>query len=129
MAIEFRARWTSRDGSDLRLSEALSSRKAAEVIAEALRRNPDVDHVKAIAVEPVSSPVITPKMAGQPVTPVPHLVQGLGAGFILGVRNTRLVDEVIQLKDNDAFEASRRLAREEGMLCAISCGVAAGAAI
>jgi cysteine synthase A len=84
---------------------------------------------KAIAVEPVSSPVMTQKMAGQPVTPAPHRIQGLGAGFIPGVRNTRLIDEVSQVKDDDAFEASRRLAREEGMLCGISCGAAAGAAI
>jgi cysteine synthase A len=79
---------------------------------------------KAIAVEPVNSPVITQKMKGQPLTPSPHRIQGIGAGFIPGVLNTKIIDEVIQVKDDDAFEIARRLAREEGMLCGISCGAA-----
>src|SRR5262249_24381802 len=84
---------------------------------------------KAIAVEPISSPVITQKMAGQPLTPAPHRIQGLGAEFIPGVLNVKMIDEVIQVKDDDAFDLARRLAREEGMLCGISCGAAVWAAI
>jgi cysteine synthase A len=84
---------------------------------------------KAIAVEPVNSPVITQKMKGQPLTPAPHRIQGLGAGFIPGVLNIKIIDEVIQVKDDDAFDIARRLAREEGMLCGISCGAAVWAAI
>ncbi len=84
---------------------------------------------KAIAVEPVNSPVITQKMAGQALTPSPHRIQGIGAGFIPGVLNTKIIDEVIQVKDDDAFDIARRLAKEEGMLCGISCGAAAWAAI
>ncbi|MBI2805062.1 MAG: cysteine synthase A [Planctomycetes bacterium] len=84
---------------------------------------------KAIAVEPVASPVITQKLAGQTPTPSPHRIQGIGAGFIPGVLNTKIIDEVIQVKDEDAFETARRLAKEEGMLCGISCGAAAWAAI
>jgi cysteine synthase A len=84
---------------------------------------------KAIAVEPVSSPVITQKMAGQELKPGRTKIQGIGAGFIPGVLNLEIIDEVIQIKDEDAFEMSRRLAREEGMLCGISSGAAVVAAI
>jgi cysteine synthase A len=84
---------------------------------------------KAIAVEPVKSPVISQKRAGQALAPAPHRIQGLGAGFIPSVLNIKIIDEVIQVKEEDAFEVSRRLAREEGMLCGISCGAAVWAAI
>jgi cysteine synthase A len=96
-------------------------------VAEVIK--PRKPSFKAIAVEPVSSPVITQKMAGQPLMPSPHRIQGIGAGFIPGVLNVKMIDEVIQVKDDDAFDIARRLAKEEGMLCGISCGAAAWAAI
>jgi cysteine synthase A len=85
--------------------------------------------VKCIAVEPINSPVITQKMAGQELKPGRHKIQGIGAGFIPDILNVKIVDEVFQVNDDDSFEMARRLAREEGMLCGISCGAAAHAAV
>jgi cysteine synthase A len=84
---------------------------------------------KAIAVEPAKSPVISQQREGKELKPGAHKIQGLGAGFIPGVLNTDIIDEVIQVEEEPAFEMARRLAREEGMLCGISCGAAAWAAV
>ena len=84
---------------------------------------------KCIAVEPVTSPVITQKLAGEEMKPGPHKIQGIGAGFIPDVLNLKVIDEVIQVTDDESFEMARRLAKEEGMLCGISCGAAMWAAL
>ena len=89
--------------------------------------------VKCIAVEPAASPVLTQHIVqGVPkdqVKPGPHKIQGIGAGFVPDVLNCSIIDEVVQVTDDEAFEMGRRLAKEEGMLCGISCGAAATAAV
>lgn len=90
------------------------------------QRNPDC---KVVAVEPANSPVITQKLAGQPLKPGKHTIQGIGAGFIPSVLNLDILDEVLKVQDEDAYETTRRLAREEGFMCGISCGAAAWAAL
>ena len=85
--------------------------------------------VRIVAVEPAASPVISQQLAGMPLKPGRHAIQGIGAGFIPDVLNLSLIDEVIQVGDEDAMETSRQLARREGFLCGISCGAAAWAAL
>ncbi|MBA4018017.1 MAG: cysteine synthase A [Pirellula sp.] len=84
---------------------------------------------KSIAVEPANSPVIAQKKAGQPLKPGRHTIQGIGAGFIPDVLNVDLIDEVMAVTDDDAMETARNLAKMEGLMCGISCGAAAWAAI
>jgi cysteine synthase A len=78
---------------------------------------------RAIAVEPDASPVLSGGSPG------PHRIQGIGAGFIPAVLNRDLVDEIIRVKNEDAFETARRLAKEEGILAGISSGAALYAAL
>jgi cysteine synthase A len=85
--------------------------------------------LRVVAVEPVNSPVLTQKQKGEPLKPGPHKIQGIGAGFVPDVLNTSVIDEVVTVRDEEAFEYSRRLAREEGMLCGISCGAAVAGAL
>jgi cysteine synthase len=85
--------------------------------------------VRVVAVEPALSPVISQKRAGLPLSPGRHGIQGIGAGFIPDVLNLAILDDVITVTDDDAIETSRRLASREGILCGISSGAAAWAAL
>ncbi len=78
---------------------------------------------KAIAVEPDASPVLSGGTKG------PHPIQGIGAGFVPDILNTKVYDEVIRVKNEDAFQTARRMAREEGLLVGISSGAATWAAL
>ncbi len=86
-------------------------------------------NVQIIAVEPANSPVITQKRAGQELKPGKHTIQGIGAGFIPDVLNLDVIDDVVQVQDEDAMETARQMARLEGLMCGISSGAAAWAAI
>lgn len=77
---------------------------------------------KVVAVEPDASPVLSGGQKG------PHPIQGIGAGFVPDILNTKIYDEVIRVKNDDAFETARRVAREEGLLVGISSGAALWAA-
>ncbi len=85
--------------------------------------------IQSVAVEPTASPVLTQHLAGQPLAPAPHKIQGIGAGFVPKVLDLSLVDSVEQVSNEDAVLYARRLAREEGILAGISCGAAAAVAV
>jgi len=86
-------------------------------------------HLISIAVEPTASPVITQELEHQEIKPGPHKIQGIGAGFIPDNLDMSMVDRVEQVTNEESIEMARRLAREEGILCGISCGAAAAAAV
>jgi cysteine synthase A len=85
--------------------------------------------ILTVAVEPTHSPVISQTLAGQPPAPAPHKIQGIGAGFVPKNLDLSLVDRVEQVSNDEAIAMARRLAREEGILCGISCGAAMAAAL
>ncbi|HEY5961436.1 MAG TPA: cysteine synthase A [Polyangiaceae bacterium] len=84
--------------------------------------------ILSVAVEPVESPVITQKLAGEELKPGPHKIQGLGAGFIPHTLDLSMVDRVEQVSSTDSIHFARRLAAEEGILSGVSCGAAAAVA-
>jgi cysteine synthase A len=80
--------------------------------------------IMSVAVEPEASPLITQALAGKPLAPGPHKIQGIGANFIPKNLDLSLVDRVERVSNEDAIAMARRLAREEGILSGVSCGAA-----
>ena len=85
--------------------------------------------ITSVAVEPTVSPVIKQTMAGEPLTPGPHKIQGIGGGFVPKNLDLSLVDRVELVTNEESVEMARRLTREEGILSGISCGAAAAVAV
>jgi cysteine synthase len=113
--------WRDTDGKVDILVAGVGTGGTITGVAEVIKaRKPSF---QAIAVEPEASPILSKGTKG------PHPIQGLGAGFIPEVLNTKSYDEVITVKNEDAFETARAAAREEGMLVGISSGAALWAAI
>jgi len=85
--------------------------------------------ILSVAVEPQESPVISQKLAGLPIQPAPHKIQGIGAGFIPDTLDLSVVDRVEQVTSGEAIDFAKRLAKEEGLLVGISSGAAVAAAV
>jgi cysteine synthase A len=85
--------------------------------------------ILSVGVEPEGSPVITQTLAGHAVRPGPHGIQGIGAGFIPGTLDLKMVDRVELASDEESIVMARRLSHEEGILSGISCGAAVAAAV
>jgi len=115
-SVDFLVAGVGTGGSITGISEVIKSRKPS---------------FKAIAVEPVTSPVIAQSMNHQPLKPGRHKIQGIGAGFVPANLHTNIIDEVIGVTDDEAFAWARRLAKEEGIFGGISSGgnVAASAKV
>ncbi|MGQ9626710.1 MAG: cysteine synthase A [Anaerolineae bacterium] len=113
--------WEDTDGEVDILVAGVGTGGTITGVAEVIK--PRKPSFKAIAVEPKDSPVLS---GGKPG---PHKIQGIGAGFVPDVLNMELVDEIIQVTNEQAFEMARRLVREEGLLVGISSGAAAHAAL
>src|SRR5271170_6524830 len=121
--------WVDTDGKADFLVAGVGTGGTITGVAEVIK--PRKPSFKAIAVEPVASPVITQTMNHEPVHPGRHKIQGIGAGFVPGNLHTNIVDEVLQITDDEAFVWARRLAKEEGIFGGISSGgnVAAAAKV
>jgi cysteine synthase len=119
--------WSDTDGAVDIFISAVGTGGSITGCAEVLKaRKPSL---KAIAVEPADSPVITQTMHGEPVKPGPHKIQGTGAGFVPNNLHVNVLDEVITVTNDEAFAMARRLAKEEGILAGISSGANVHAAI
>src|SRR5215213_2138834 len=113
--------WADTDGKVDFLVAGVGTGGTITGVAEVLK--PRKPSFKAVAIEPEGSPVLSGGQAG------PHKIQGIGAGFVPGVLNTKIIDEIIQVSNDAAFDLARRLAKEEGLMVGISSGAAAWAAL
>ncbi len=113
--------WRDTDGKIDFLVAGVGTGGTITGVGEVLKqKNPNI---KVIAVEPDTSAVLSGESKG------PHKIQGIGAGFIPLILNTSIYDEIIRVKDEDAFDIARRMASEEGLLVGISSGAATWAAL
>jgi len=113
--------WTDSDGAVDIFVAGVGTGGTITGVSEVLKaRNKEM---KAVAVEPADSPVLSGGSPG------PHKIQGIGAGFVPAILNTDIIDEVVTVTNEDAMETARILALSEGILCGISSGAAAWAAL
>lgn len=120
--------WNDTDGNIDLLVSAVGTGGTISGISRYIKQQKG-KQIISVAVEPAESPVISQQLAGKPLQPGPHKIQGIGAGFIPETLDLSLIDRVEQVTGDEAISFARRLAKEEGMLVGISSGAAAAAAV
>lgn len=118
--------WKDTDGKVDILISGVGTGGTITGISEVIKsRKPDF---KAIAVEPLQSPVLTQTLAGEEIKPGPHTIQGIGAGFVPKILNLDIIDEVVTIDSDEAINWARRAASKEGLFVGLSSGAALRAA-
>jgi cysteine synthase A len=118
--------WADTDGAADILVAGVGTGGTITGVSEVLKERIPV--FRTVAVEPTGSPVISQTLSGEEPAPGPHKIQGIGAGFIPGVLNLEIIDDVVKVENEEAFEWARRAAKEEGLFVGISSGAALRAA-
>ena len=120
--------WEDTDGSIDVLVSGIGTGGTITGISRYIKREKG-KRIVSVGIEPAASPVIAQHLAGQPLKPGPHKIQGIGAGFIPETLDLSVVDRVEPITNEEAFEMARRLSKEEGILAGISGGAAVAAAV
>ncbi|MFA6132898.1 MAG: cysteine synthase A [Phycisphaerae bacterium] len=118
--------WTGTDGKVDVVVSAVGTGGTITGISEVIRQRRA--GFRAVAVEPKQSPVLTQTLAGQALTPGPHKIQGIGAGFVPKVLNLQAIDEVVAIDQDEAIDWARRACKDAGLFVGISSGAALAAA-
>jgi cysteine synthase A len=120
--------WEDTDGSIDVLVSGIGTGGTITGISRYIKRE-EGKRILSVGIEPAASPVIAQHLAGQPLKPGPHKIQGIGAGFIPDTLDLSVVDRVEPATNEEAFEMARRLSKEEGILAGISGGAAVAVAV
>ena len=120
--------WEDTDGSINVLVSGIGTGGTITGISRYIKREKG-KRILSVGIEPAASPVIAQHLAGQPLKPGPHKIQGIGAGFIPETLDLSVVDRVEPVTNEEAFEMARRLSKEEGILAGISGGAAVAVAV
>jgi len=120
--------WEDTDGSIDVLVSGIGTGGTITGISRYIKREKG-KRILSVGVEPAASPVIAQHLAGEPLKPGPHKIQGIGAGFIPDTLDLTVVDRVEPATNEEAFEMARRLSKEEGILAGISGGAAVAVAV
>jgi cysteine synthase A len=120
--------WEDTDGSIDVLVSGIGTGGTITGISRYIKRERG-KRILSVGIEPAASPVIAQHLAGQPLKPGPHKIQGIGAGFIPDTLDLSVVDRVEPVTNEEAFEMARRLSKEEGILAGISGGAAVAVAV